>query len=466
MSSVTIIGGGLAGCLLSLYLAERGYEVSIFETRSDLRLSSQDYGRSINMAMSCRGLTALDSLALLPKVNPIMVPMRARAIYELDGSITYQPFGRKDNEYINSVKRSDLNRLLLNCIDDNDKITIYFNHQLIDVNFDSKQCRIVHNDKEVLHTYERLIGADGAPSAVRESLTQAGTIKSTRNFLTHGYKELTIANAGNTNFVREHLHIWPRDQFMLLGNPNPDHSITGSLFLAVEGKISFTSIRTEEQIHQFFRQQFPDIYTQMPALIEEYMNHPVGYLSTVKCSTWYYQDHCLLIGDAAHGIIPFFGQGMNAAFEDCRIFTDILAQYNDDWQQAIPVFYQNRKENTDAVAAMSKDNYDEIRHDVLNERFILRKALEHELMKRYPEHYLSRHVMVMFTNIPYKIAYEQSNKQLDLIEQLCVGKHSIDEINWKQVDSLVKKNILNTYKLVDTYKTSHQSDNYYHQQSS
>lgn len=466
MASVTIIGGGLAGCLLSLYLAQRDYEVTIYESRTDLRLSPQDFGRSINMALSCRGITALDSLGLLPKVEPIMVPMRARAIYEQDGTITYQPFGRHPDEYINSIKRTDLNRMLLDCIDANDKITVKFEHHLKEVEFDNKQCLLEHNNEVVTHPYEILIGADGAPSVVRESLTNAGLAKSSRNFLEHGYKELTIAGAGDTRFDRQHLHIWPRDQFMLLGNPNPDHSITGSLFLAIEGEQSFTSIQTEDQIHQFFRRQFANIYPHMPALVEEYLSHPVGYLGTIKCAPWYYEDHCLLIGDAAHGIVPFFGQGMNAAFEDCRILNGLLTQYKDDWGQVLPAFYKQRKENTDSVSAMSMDNYEEIRHEVLDEHFVLRKALEHELMRRYPQQYLSRHVMVMFTNLPYKVAYDQAKKQLDLIERLCVGKYSIDEIDWQKVDNLVKENVLNTYQIIDAYQNSHAEEKYYNKQSS
>ncbi|WP_367605842.1 FAD-dependent oxidoreductase [Legionella sp. W05-934-2] len=466
MQSVTIIGGGLAGCLMSLYLAQRGYDVIIFESRGDLRLTPHDYGRSINMALSCRGITALNSLNLLTEIKPIMVPMRARAIYEQDGSMTYQPFGRTADEYINSIKRTDLNRMLLDCIDANQHITVYFDHTLSSIDFDKKLCLLNHHNHVIEHHYDHLIGADGAPSIVRESLTQAGIAKATREFLQHGYKELTIAGPGDKRFVREHLHIWPQDQFMLLGNPNPDHSITGSLFLAVEGKQSFATIQTESQIHQFFRQNFKTIYPHMPSLVDEFQSHPVGYLSTIKCAPWFYQDQCLLIGDAAHGIVPFFGQGMNAAFEDCRILNDLLHQHNDNWSKVLPAFYKQRKENTDAVAAMSMDNYDEIRHDVLDDQFVLRKALEHELMRRYPEHYLSRHVMVMFTNLPYKVAHEQAKKQLDLIERLCVGKFSIEEVDWQKVDNLIKENVLNTYQLIDAYQTSHRQEKHYNYKSS
>lgn len=450
MNNITIIGGGLAGSLLALALSKQGYHIDVFESRSDLRDSAQDFGRSINMALSCRGITSLDALGLMPKITPIMVPMRSRAIYELDGSVKTQAFGRHADEYINAIKRSDLNRLLLDCIDNTPSISLYFNHSLVDIDFQNRHCLFTHaNHQTISHHYELLIGADGASSKVRDCLHHAGHIKATRRFLPHGYKELSICSPEQSPLLKEHLHMWPRDRFMLLGNPNPDNSVTGSIFLPNKGPQSFAELDSEVAVRQFFSTQFPDIYPQMPNLAEEFFNNPQGNLSTVKCTPWYYPYHCLLLGDAAHAVVPFFGQGMNAAFEDCRILSELMAQHKGDCSIVIPAFYQLRKPNTDAVAAMSMDNYHEIRHEVRDQKFLLRKALELELMQRYPNHYISRHIMVMFTNFPYQAAYNQGKAQLHQIDRLCENKSSLQDINWEEVDALVHSNALNTYQLIE-----------------
>ncbi|HAT8152329.1 TPA: FAD-dependent monooxygenase, partial [Legionella pneumophila] len=288
-------------------------------------------------------------------------------------------------------------------------------------------------------SYHRLIGADGAPSHVREMLKNEGIVSASRDFLSHGYKELSISKKHTTGMAREHLHLWPRDSFMLLGNPNPDDSITGSLFLANEGKDSFTELNNEEKLHLFFKKQFPDAYAAMPNLVQEFFGNPTGHLSTIKCSPWYYKDECLLIGDAAHGIIPFFGQGMNSAFEDCRILDELLDEYEDDWSRVIPVFYEQRKVNTDAIAKMSMGNYHEIHSDIRNPKFILQKQIERELMLRYPEHYVSMHVLVMFTNTPYSKAMAIGELQSSLLEKICFPITDIKELNWQEVEKLLGK---------------------------
>ncbi|WP_419420913.1 FAD-dependent oxidoreductase [Legionella sp. D16C41] len=235
----------------------------------------------------------------------------------------------------------------------------------------------------------------------------------------------------------EHLHLWPRDSFLLLGNPNCDHSITGSLFLAHEGRNSFANLINEGSIKVFFRKFFPDAYDETPNLVTEFLQNPTGNMSTIKCSPWYYQDQCLLIGDAAHGLVPFFGQGMNSAFEDCRIFNDILNRYEDDWHKALPAFFQARKINTDAVAKMSMDNFHEIQSDICDKQFNLKKQLEHILMNRYPERYISKHVLVMFTNTPYAQALAIGEIQSNFLNKICVNLHTIEDIDWKEVDTLM-----------------------------
>lgn len=438
MNKITIVGGGLAGTLCSLYLARRGYTVDLFESRSDIRSSPTDYGRSINLALSCRGLTGLKAMDLMDEVNKIMVPMRARAIHEANGEVHYQPFGRYENEYINAISRTDLSTLLLNKADHTNRIKIHFDMKLhhIDI-FNKKILFHTADGGSHYHSYERLIAADGAPSHIREKLKDEGVVDSTRDFLTHGYKELSISKTHTKDMAREHLHLWPRDSFMLLGNPNPDDSITGSLFLANEGKDSFASLNNEESLTSFFKKEFPDAYTAMPNLINEFFGNPTGHMSTIKCSPWYYKDECLLIGDAAHGVIPFFGQGMNSAFEDCRILDELLEQYKDDWSKVMPAFFEQRKVNTDAVARMSMDNYHEIHSDIRHPEFILRKQIERELMRHYPDHYVSKHVLVMFTNTPYAQAMALGELQVTLLDNICSSVNDVKEINWQEIDKLM-----------------------------
>lgn len=440
MKKVTIIGAGLAGTLLSLYIVQRGYEVDVYEARGDLRKVDEDGGRSINLALSCRGITSLNKLGLMPEVEKIMVPMRARAIHEENGEISYQPFGRHEEEYINAILRSQLNALLLNQTDAVPKINVYFDSKLTEIDLENK--RLYFQDKQEIHqqaSYDILIAADGAASNVREALSQAGHIDCTRDFLPHGYKELSITREHGAHMAREHLHLWPRDDFMLLGNPNQDDSITGSLFMPMEGENSFASLQDEETLKRFFKQAFADAYPAMPNLVGEFFTNPIGNLSTIKCSPWYYQDQCLLIGDAAHGIVPFFGQGMNCAFEDCRILNELLDQYHDDWSKVMPAFFTSRKANTDAVAAMSMDNYHEIQQKILEPKFNLKKELQFELMKRYPERYISKHVLVMFTNVPYEKAERIGQIQKDLLNEICMNIDTLGEVNWNKVDDLMRE---------------------------
>ncbi|STY28230.1 kynurenine 3-monooxygenase [Legionella wadsworthii] len=440
MKKVTIIGSGLAGTLLALYLAKRGYKLELFDARPDLRLLPADGGRSINLALSCRGITGMEGVGIMPLVKKLMVPMRARAIHEIQGQIKYQSFGRHHNEYINAIQRNELNKLLLAESEKCPKVTLNFNTKLIGLNVDEKMMQLELPDGKVLsRPYELLIGADGAGSSVRELLKAKNLLQATRNFLSYGYKELSIGAPGQNHLVHEHLHLWPREAFLLLGNPNLNKSITGSLFLPNEGKNSFAELDSEFKINDFFKKSFPDAYAQMPHLIQEFTQHPTGNMSTIKCDPWYYQDQCLLIGDAAHGIVPFFGQGMNCAFEDCRILNNLLNQHHDDWKKVLPDFYKSRKENTDAVARMSMDNFHEIQIDIRDKRFNLRKRLEHELMVRYPQEYVSKHVLVMFTNTPYAEAQAQGDLQKKFLDKISDKVECVEEIDWNEVEKELKQ---------------------------
>jgi len=440
MKTVTIIGAGLAGSLLALYLAKRNYFIEVYESRPDIRSTNIDGGRSINLAMSCRGLTGLAGVDLGAEVEKILVPMRARAIHEENGTIKYQPFGRHADEYINAVQRTDLNKLLLNELEKLPNVKLHFEMKLERLDVYKKELSFKAKDGNyVTSSYEYLVGADGSGSFVRETLAHEKLITSSRKFLPHGYKELSLSRVGTHDLAHEHLHLWPRDSFLLLGNPNCDFSVTGSLFLPHEGKNSFAELDNEIVVNQFFNSAFADIYKTMPDLTAEFLTNPTGNMSTINCTAWYYKDQCLLIGDAAHGVVPFFGQGMNSAFEDCRILNNLLDKFHDDWQQVMPAFYHARKKNTDAVAKMSMDNYHEIQSDIRDYQFNYKKQINMELMKRYPDIYVSKHVLVMFTNTPYAEAEAIGHLQNELLNEICATARSIDAIDWLNIDVFVKK---------------------------
>lgn len=440
MRKITIIGSGLAGSLLGIYLARRGYSIDVYESRPDVRLIEVDRGRSINLALSCRGITGLAGVGIMPEVEKLMVPMRARAIHEESGGVRYQAFGRHQDEHINAIVRSDLNKLLLDQLEQFPDVHLNFGMKLLELDVIRKVLHFECQDgSRITKAWERLIGADGAGSIVRDALHKQNLITYDRAWLPHGYKELSISSTSPEQLAREHLHLWPRDSFLLLGNPNRDNSITGSLFLANEGKNSFAELDNEIGVNAFFKQAFPDAYHAMPNLIDEFLHNPTGRMSTIKCSPWNYEDQCLLIGDAAHGLVPFFGQGMNSAFEDCRLLNELLTQYDDDWSKVMPVFSDSRKINTDAVAQMSMENYHEIQSGIRSAHFNLKKQVEQALMHHYPDRYVSKHVLVMFTNTPYAKALACGQVQGDLLNEICKVTSSIENINWPYVDNLMDK---------------------------
>lgn len=438
MRSISIIGAGLVGSLLAIYLARRGYEVDVFESRSDSRLASPDSGRSINLAMSCRGITGLSEVGVMPAVERLMVPMRGRAIHQENGTIGYQAFGRHRDEYINAIRRNDLNALLLDEAGKFSTVHWHFDTRLLNLDVSGKLAHFERRDGSRFdHAYQRVIGADGASSQVRDTLQRQGLISASRTIFPHGYKEIAIAGAGSTHLAREHLHLWPRDSLLLLGNPNPDNSVTGTLFMRLEGQDSLADLDNELRIRTFFKRNFSDVFETMPDLTGDFLNHATGHMSTVKCSPWYHDDQCLLIGDAAHGLIPFFGQGMNSGFEDCRILNELLDCHHDDWARVMPAFYQSRKPNTDAVSEMSMANYHEIQTGIRDERFNLKKQLEQHLMQRYPAQYASQHVLVMFSNTPYAVAFAHGRVQRAFLDQICEQATQLADVDWSRVDALM-----------------------------
>jgi kynurenine 3-monooxygenase len=403
--SVTILGAGLVGSLLSIILRKRGYEVTIYERRPDMRSASIAAGRSINLAMSARGWKALDLAGLREDMEALAIPMYGRFLHQSDGTAASQQYG-KNNEAIYSVSRGELNKKLMS-LAEQVGVKINFEHRCTRVDVPNNRLHLETPDgKEKLIDADLLFGADGAFSALRSSYTYMDRVNASHQYLEHGYKELSIppAEDGSMRMEKNALHIWPRKNFMLIALPNTDGTFTCTLFLPFEGDISFEAIKSKEDIRTFFNTHFPDAVPLMPTLVEDFMNNPTSSLITTHIKPWHYQDKSALIGDAAHAIVPFYGQGMNAGFEDCTILSGLLDQYGEDWNAILNEYDQKRKPNGDAVAQLALLNFVEMRDRVADPHFLERKKIEKELGKRYPDKFISVYEMVSFSHTPYNTA--------------------------------------------------------------
>ena len=424
---ILIIGAGLCGSLLALRLAQRGYRVSVYESRPDLRTTDISAGRSINLALSDRGLKAMDLVGIKDDVLPLCIPMYGRLIHDVEGNTFESNYSGRNGEYINSISRGDLNGLLLTEADKYDNLTIHFNKKCDHVDIENTiahfTCYTTKDSFEV--DADIIFGTDGAGSILRKSyyLERKFLFSYSQNYLTHGYKELEIPGTltGAHQISKDHLHIWPRGNYMLIALPNLDGSFTVTLFLSYEeGEYNFNNLKTVEQVTAFFKTQFPDALALIPNIADEFFNNPTGALGTVKCSPWSYKGKTLLMGDAAHAIVPFYDQGMNASFEDVVVFDAILDKHEGDWQTTFKAYEKVRKAATDAIADLAIDNYYEMRDHVANPLFIEKRKLEMTLEKTFPNRYFSKYSMVTFNeDIPYheamKIGRAQDKALLNLI---------------------------------------------------
>lgn len=452
MPHVAISGAGLAGTLLAIMLAKRGYHVDIYERRPDPRGARIDFGRSINLALSARGSYALAQVGLLEQVLERSVPMRARAIHSVAGDIAYQAFGRTADEHLYAIERHTLNAVLLDAAAEYSSIRVDFEQRLTGIDFDSMQLTFQDQRLQFGHqrVCDRLVVTEGAFSSARKSMVEAGLAKFTLDELAHGYKELLIDVDHARDLRFESLHLWPRRSFMMIANPNPDHSLSCTLFMPHTGaEASFSALKTPEAVEHLFLTHFPDVRERIPALGEDFFARPTGRLPTVEGGPWHVAGKMLLLGDAAHAIVPFFAQGMNCAFEDCTLFVDALERAGDDWEQAIPTFFYARKPNTDAIADMAMQNYHEIQNAIADPRFLLRKHVEQELMRRHPEMYTSMHILVMFSCVPYAFAKACGSLQSALLDQICEDLASVDQIRWPAVDSRLARYAQDVKRLAD-----------------
>jgi kynurenine 3-monooxygenase len=415
-----IVGAGLAGALLALLLARRGLAVALYERRPDPRQARPERGRSINLALAARGIGALERAAVLGRVRPFLIPMRGRMIHDRSGAAVLQPYGQREHEVIYSVGRADLNRVLIETAALHANVSVHFNQQCVGA--DVRRQQLLFRDAAQGAEYQLplapTIATDGAGSAVRASLATAGVLEVREDWLDHDYKELTIPAAAAATLERHALHIWPRGGFMLIALPNADGSFTATLFLARSGPLSFAALDSAGAVQEFFAREFADALPLLPDLPAQFAAHPQGQLGTVHAAPWHLAGEVLLLGDAAHAIVPFHGQGMNAAFEDCAAL-DALLDAAESWSELFARFEQSRRENSAAIAQMALENYLEMRDTVLDAGFVRRKALAMALERRFPDRFIPRYSMVMFhPEIPYAEARRRGALQEQLLQEL------------------------------------------------
>lgn len=417
--NILIIGAGLCGSLLALRLAQRGYRVTVYESRPDLRKVDISAGRSINLALSDRGFKALRLAGVDEKAKKICIPMWGRLMHDREGNTFASNYSGRDGEYINSISRGDLNGILLDEAESHKNVTIHFNIKCLSVDFENTLASFErYNTKEEFTVKADVIfGADGAGSVLRKSyyLEKKFLFSYSQEYLSHGYKELEIPGdkEGNHKMSKDHLHIWPRGEYMLIALPNLDGSFTVTLFLGNdEGTYNFKSLSSEEKIIDFFQKQFPDALDLIPNIAKEFANNPTGPLGTIKCSPWHYKGNTLLIGDAAHAIVPFYGQGMNASFEDVFVLDEVLNEFEGDWSVVFKEYQKRRKQDTDAIGNLAVENYYEMRDHVANPLFKVKRKIEMDLEKVFPAIYFSKYSMVTFNeNIGYHNAMIKGRAQ-------------------------------------------------------
>ncbi|MEV6816772.1 NAD(P)/FAD-dependent oxidoreductase [Micromonospora sp. NPDC051296] len=423
---IAVVGAGLAGCLLACFLARRGYPVALYERRPDPRTGTAERGRSINLALSERGLDALRRVGLAEQVMVDALPMRGRMVHPVVGEPGFQPYSVSGDRAINSISRGALNNALLEAAAKLPGVRIAFDHRLVgldpatgEMTFDTPQGSVTAGARAVL-------GTDGAGSAVRGQLLEHGLLTESVDFLDYGYKELTIPPLGG-DFALDPgaLHIWPRGTSMMIALPNPDRSFTCTLFWPTHGTASFASLGSKAAIERHFAQHYPDLLPLAPNLVDDYQHNPVGVLGTVRCDPWQVDGRVGLLGDAAHAIVPFYGQGANCAFEDVVELDRCLSECADDWSAALPLFQHRRQDNAEAIAQMALANFVEMRDKVASPVFQTRKKVEHALERGLPGRYVSQYELVSFSTIPYAEVRRRVRRQYQVLGAVAAGAAAV-----------------------------------------
>ncbi|MFV0248976.1 MAG: FAD-dependent oxidoreductase [Tenacibaculum sp.] len=462
--SIIIIGAGLCGSLLALRLAQRGYKVRLYESRSDLRKVDISSGRSINLALSARGFKALQLARIKEKVIKICVPMYGRMVHDVQGSSFASNYSGREGEYINSVSRGKLNEVLLNEVEKHKNVSIYFNAECISVDIEKGIVYLKDNKnyREFSASADVIFGADGAGSVLRKSyfLSKKFLFNLNQAYLTHGYKELEIPSdtEGKYKISKNYLHIWPQDNYMLIALPNLNGSFTVTLFLGLKtGKYSFKNLISQKKISYFFKTQFNSVFGLISDIASQFVNNPTGVLGTVKCSPWHYKGKTLLIGDAAHAVVPFYGQGMNASFEDITVLDKVLDKWQGNWEKVFKAYQQARKQDTDAIADLAIENYREMRNHVSKPLFKQKRKIEMNLEKTFPTQYFSKYSMVSFNeNTGYHQAMIKGRAQDKALLSIISSNtfSATDKFTKKQLISLLEKVQNKTNQILEKTKTA------------
>lgn len=423
MSRITIVGGGLVGSLLAIFLAKRGHTVNVYERRGDPRKTDVYAGRSINLVVSHRGWTALRAAGVEEAVKQITVPVYARMMHDREGNLNRVPYSI-DNKAIYSVSRGELNRRLLSEAEKLPNVTLHFDHRCMDVDLQNATCHFQREEGDhVVVNADVVFGSDGAFSAVRQKMMM-GRFTYSQEYIEHDYKEVAFpANAdGTPKMDPQCLHIWPRRWFMMMGLANQDGGFTGTLFMPnthTENAPGFDTVRTPEQVQDFFKAHFADALPIVPDLVEQYLRNPQSALVIIRCNPWQVNGKVALIGDAAHAIVPFYGEGMNAGYEDCKVLNDLLNQHGDDnWAEVLAHYAAKRKPNGDAIADLSLRNFVEMRDLVADPKFLLRRKIEGHLQAKHPDKWLPLYSQVKFSDIEYKDAWKEGLRHDRIMEEV------------------------------------------------
>ena len=442
--TISLIGAGLTGPLLAIGLVKRGFRVRIYERRPDMRRVRLSAGRSINLALSARGIQALSTVGLWEQMRRIVVPMRGRMMHSSTSELTFQPYGRDDAEVIHSISRAELNIALINAAEAQG-VQIEFLQRCTGIDLKSRTLKLRDERKseERVIEYGVVIACDGSASAVRGEMLRLSRFNFSQQYLDYGYKELSIPAGPDGRHVLEPnaLHIWPRGNHMLIALPNVDGTFASILFLPFEGPDSFAQLTTRSDVLQFFRSRFPDACSLMPDLSDNFSANPTGAMVTIKCAPWHVGSRVLLLGDAAHAIVPFFGQGINCGFEDCTCLLELLDQHGPNWKRVFAEFEESRKINTDAIADLAVENFVEMRDRVGDPHFLFRKKVELALESKYPQLFVPKYSMVTFHRIPYATALQRGRVQDLMLTNLCDGITRIEELDWNRAEGLIRSEL-------------------------
>jgi kynurenine 3-monooxygenase len=442
---ITIVGSGLVGSLTAIYLSKRGYQVNVFEKRPDLRKANISAGKSINLVISHRGWNSLEHIGLRKRIESITVPVYGRMTHDQKGETNYIQYS-VNNDPIYSVSRGGLNTTLMTIAEENPNVKLFFNMECIDVNLDEATAVFQDRDTKEKRTEKSdiIIATDGAFSAVREKMMHLNRFNYQQEYIPDGYKEINFPpNADGTPRMRKDaLHIWPRKNFMLMGLANQDSGFTGTLFFPYEGEPwSFEKIKNEDDAMRFFKEIFPDAIPLVPDLVQQYFNNPTSSLVIIRCSPWNYKDKIALMGDAAHAIVPFYGEGMNCGFEDCFVFDQLIEKYNGDFSKVLPEYAKSRKPNGDAIAELSLRNFIEMRDLVADPKFLLRKKIEGWFAEKHPDKWLPLYSQVKFSNTPYAEALASGIRHDSIMANVMALPNIESNWNSEQVEKLILSNL-------------------------